>query len=104
MNEEFLWGVASSGYQCEGGYNGSDQPQNNWAGLEARGIVMRTGPAADFWNRYEEDFAHSQAMGLNAFRLSIEWARVQPSTSTAAATKPPPFDSAALDGYADRLA
>lgn len=104
MNEEFLWGVASSGYQCEGGYNGSDQPQNNWAGLEARGIVMRTGPAADFWNRYEEDFAHSQAMGLNAFRLSIEWARVQPSTSTAAATTPPPFDSAALDGYADRLA
>jgi beta-glucosidase/6-phospho-beta-glucosidase/beta-galactosidase len=92
VNEEFLWGVASSGYQCEGGYNGSDQPQNNWSGLEAGGIVMRTGPAADFWNRYEEDFAHSQAMSLNAFRLSIEWSRVQPSTSTAAATTPPLFD------------
>ena len=104
MNAEFLWGVASSGYQCEGGYNGPGQPQNNWSGLEAGEIVMRTGPAADFWNRYEEDFAHSQAMGLNAFRLSIEWARVQPSTSAAAMTTPPAFDRAALDGYADRLA
>jgi beta-glucosidase len=103
VTEEFLWGVASSGYQCEGGYNGSGQPQNNWSRLEARGRVMRTGRSADFWNRYEEDFAHSRAMGLNAFRLSIEWARVQPSTSTEPA-EPPAFDVAALDGYADRLA
>ena len=39
---------------------------------------MRTGAAADFWNRYEEDFARCRAMGLKAFRLSIEWPRVQP--------------------------
>jgi beta-glucosidase/6-phospho-beta-glucosidase/beta-galactosidase len=103
VSEEFLWGVASAGYQCEGGYNGPGQPQNNWSGVEATGRVMRTGQAADFWNRYEEDFAHSRAMGLNAFRLSIEWARVQPSAS-AVAGNPPPFDLAALDGYADRLA
>ncbi|HET7238418.1 MAG TPA: family 1 glycosylhydrolase [Terrimicrobiaceae bacterium] len=103
VSEEFLWGVASSGYQSEGGYNGPGQPQNNWSGVEATGRVMRTGQAADFWNRYEEDFAHSRAMGLNAFRLSIEWARVQPSAS-AVPGNPPPFDFAALDGYADRLA
>ena len=81
INREFLWGVASSGYQCEGGYNGADQPHNNWADLEAKKRVMRTGMAVDFWNRYEEDFARCRAMGLNAFRLSIEWARVQPSVS-----------------------
>ena len=78
MNKDFLWGVASSGYQAEGGYNGSGQPQNNWASHEARGRVARTGKAVDFWNRYEEDFAHCRGMGLGAFRLSIEWARVQP--------------------------
>ena len=103
VNEEFLWGVASSGYQCEGGYNGSGQPQNNWSDLEARGRIMRTGVASDFWNRYEEDFSHCRAMGLNAFRLSIEWARVQPSASIEPSGAPA-FDIAALDDYGDRLA
>lgn len=99
----FLWGVASSGYQCEGGYNGPGQPQNNWAEAEADGRVMRTGAAADFWNRYEEDFARCRAMGLKAFRLSIEWPRVQPSAA-AEPSDPPPFDTVALDKYADIIA
>jgi len=100
---DFLWGVASSGYQCEGGYNGPGQPQNNWSEAEADGRVMRTGEAANFWTRYEEDFARCRDMGLKAFRLSIEWPRVQPSASTEP-SEPPPFDSAALDGYADLIA
>lgn len=103
MSTEFFWGVASSGYQCEGGYNEPGQPQNNWSAAEASGAVMPTGSAADFWNRYEEDFARCQAMGLNAFRLSIEWPRVQPSASVEKCA-PPAFDPAALDGYADRIA
>ncbi len=103
MTKDFLWGVATSGYQCEGGYNGAGQPQNNWSDLETNGDVMATGLASDFWHRYEEDFALGQGMGLNAFRLSIEWARVQPSTSTKHSA-PPPFDLLALDAYADRIA
>lgn len=103
MTNDFLWGVASSGYQCEGGYNGPGQPQNNWATAEMSDRVLRTGAAADFWNRYEEDFARAQAMGLSAFRLSIEWPRVQPRTSTEPGA-PPAFDGAAIDGYADRIA
>lgn len=103
MTGDFLWGVASSGYQCEGGYNGPDQPQNNWAEAEHSDRVMRTGSAADFWNRYEEDFANARKIGLNAFRLSIEWPRVQPGT-TVEPGPPPGFDLAAIDGYADRIA
>lgn len=102
-NESFLWGVASSGYQCEGGYNGPGQPRNNWGTAEGDGSVMKTGAASDFWNRYEEDFARCQQIGLKAFRLSIEWARVQPS-SRVEAHEPPPFDQAAIEGYADRIA
>ena len=101
--QPFLWGVASSGYQCEGGYNGTGQPQNNWAESETQDRVMRTGQASDFWHRYEEDFARCRAMGLSAFRLSIEWPRVQPSASTQRAA-PPDFDLAALDHYADIIA
>jgi beta-glucosidase/6-phospho-beta-glucosidase/beta-galactosidase len=99
----FLWGVASSGYQCEGGYNGPGQPQNNWSSAEAEERVMRTGTAADFWHRHAEDFALARGLGLNAFRLSIEWPRVQPSASPDPGA-PPDFDFAALDHYADIIA
>ncbi|MHA3771028.1 glycoside hydrolase family 1 protein [Verrucomicrobiota bacterium sgz303538] len=77
--EEFLWGVATSAYQSEGGYNGPGQPRTNWAKAEERGDVAVSGVAADFWHRYEEDFDRCRALGLNAFRLGIEWSRVQPT-------------------------
>lgn len=99
----FLWGVATSGYQCEGGYNGPGQPHNNWTWAEATGAVARTGSATDFWNRYEEDFALCRNLGLNAFRLSVEWTRVQPGTSEQQGS-PPPFDPMAINAYADRIA
>ncbi len=96
---EFLWGVATSAYQAEGGYNGEGQPQTNWAVAERAGVVSRVGGAADFWTRYEEDFAHARRLGLNAFRLSIEWSRIQPCQRCVEG-KAPPFDTQALDHYA----
>lgn len=49
MTGKFLWGVASSGYQCEGGYNAPGQPHNNWATAEETGRIMRTGQAPIHW-------------------------------------------------------
>jgi beta-glucosidase len=85
---EFLWGVATSAYQAEGGYNGPGEPRTNWAAAEERGDVARCGAAADFWHRYEEDFARCRSLGLNAFRLGLEWSRCHG------------FDPAVLDHYA----
>ncbi|HEY9738485.1 MAG TPA: family 1 glycosylhydrolase, partial [Trichocoleus sp.] len=99
----FLWGVSTSGYQHEGGYNGPGQPQNNWATWEQAERVEKTGDAALFWQHYGEDFQACREMGLNGFRLSIEWARVQPTT-LAKRGAPPPFDEEALRGYCDRIA
>ncbi len=104
MSDGFLWGVATSGYQSEGGYNGEGEPANNWAAAERAGRVQRTGRAAEFWSRYAEDFARVRAMGGTAFRLGIEWPRVQPSPSLEPLGAPPEFDGAALDAYADRIA
>jgi beta-glucosidase len=100
--DEFLWGVATSAYQSEGGYNGEGQPQTNWAGAEAKNEVAAVGVAAEFWTRYAEDFANCRKMGLTAFRLGIEWSRVQPSLANAP-SQPPGFDTAALDHYAEIL-
>ena len=102
---DFLWGVATSAYQAEGGYNGPGQPQTNWAAAERRGDVATTGLAADFWSQYTEDFARCRAMGINAFRMGIEWSRVQPTRAVAAPPgisnreRPPEFDRQALDHY-----
>ena len=109
--KEFLWGVATSAYQAEGGYNGPGEPVTNWAAAERRRDVAHAGATADFWNRYEEDFVRCRELGLNAFRMGIEWSRVQavrnsqtkPSIGRAIGT-PPPFDHAALDHYAEMFA
>jgi beta-glucosidase len=100
---EFLWGVATSAYQSEGGYNGPDQPQTNWAAAEKKGDVAKSGLCSDFWNRYSEDFTRCRQLGLNAFRLGIEWSRVQP-TYVDRKGPPTPFDYRALDHYVDMLA
>lgn len=97
----FLWGVATSAYQSEGGFNGADQPVTNWAGAEQRGEVMPCGEAAGFLQRYAEDMGRARSLGLNAFRLGAEWTRIQP--------RPPRpgdegYDEGALALYAEMLA
>jgi len=106
----FLWGVATSAYQHEGGLNGEGQPQNNWAWAEREHRVDPAGDAADFWRRAEEDFARCRSLGLNAFRLSLAWERIQPVTALSSDANgeprvqtPPPFDEMALGRYAEIL-
>jgi beta-glucosidase/6-phospho-beta-glucosidase/beta-galactosidase len=109
-DETFFWGVATSGYQAEGGYNGPGEPLNNWAWAESEGDVVPSGRTSDFWTLAHEDFGRCRDMGLNAFRMSIEWSRVQPGTvlgsteGLAADAEPPPFDERALYSYAQRIA
>lgn len=103
LSQSFLWGVATSGYQSEGGYNGVGQPQNNWSESEQKGKVMRTGNASEFWTRYQEDFQTCRNLGLNSFRLGVEWSRIQPTTSSELAPAPD-YDFQVLDDYAERIA
>jgi beta-glucosidase len=108
-SDPFFWGVAISGYQAEGGYNGPGQPRNNWGWAERDGHAVVSGRTADFWTLAQEDFARCQAMGLNAFRMSIEWSRVQPCTELGSkkgiepGEEAPPFDEKALRSYAERV-
>ncbi|HEV3267274.1 MAG TPA: family 1 glycosylhydrolase [Acidimicrobiales bacterium] len=85
----FFWGTSTSAYQIEGGNTNSDW----WRFERAEGTtaVEVCGDACDSWNRYEEDLDILASLGLNAFRLSIEWARVEPVHGT--------FSSDALDHY-----
>src|ERR1700689_132426 len=83
---------------------------NNWAWAEAQGGVVPSGRTSDFWTLAHEDFERCRDMGLNAFRMSVEWSRVQPGTvlgspeGLAEGEAPPPFDERALYSYAQRIA
>jgi beta-glucosidase len=73
---EFSWGTSTSAYQIEGGNTNADW----WRYERAEGThaVEVCGDACDSWNRYEEDLDILASLGLNAFRLSVEWARIEP--------------------------
>jgi beta-glucosidase/6-phospho-beta-glucosidase/beta-galactosidase len=96
LDEAFLIGVATSGYQVEGGFNGDGEPQNNWSGWEGIGRAARSGRACDFWCHPAEALDRAAAIGCNAFRLSVEWARLEPRAGE--------FDQGALERYAEILA
>jgi beta-glucosidase/6-phospho-beta-glucosidase/beta-galactosidase len=95
--ENFFFGVAYAPY-CEGaGLNAPDGFKNtDWAPDSPGGEGIR------FWMGYAKHVELAASLGLNAFRMGIEWARCQPSASTEP-TEPPPWDEAALDHYADMV-
>ncbi|MBM3273640.1 MAG: glycoside hydrolase family 1 protein, partial [Candidatus Sericytochromatia bacterium] len=72
--KDFLWGVATSGFQTEG-YDTNSQ----WAKWALSGRTPQLpGRATDSWNRYPEDFDLARNIGLNAYRFSVEWSRIEP--------------------------
>jgi len=103
LPRDFLWGVSTSAFQSEGGYDGPGEPRTNWARAQEKGRVAPAGKASEFWTRYEEDFQRVRGLGLNAFRIGIEWSRIQPAY-TDGKTPPPAFDMKALEHYARMLA
>lgn len=73
---DFVWGAATAAHQVEGGNWNSDC----WALEHAKPsfFVEPSGVACDQFARYGDDLAILAGLGLNAYRFSIEWARVEP--------------------------
>jgi beta-glucosidase len=75
--KNFLWGTAISAYQTEGG-----NTNNQWYKWESEGGHIKDGSvcgrAADFYHLYERDLDLARELGLNTFRFSVEWSRIEP--------------------------
>ncbi|MGN0998457.1 MAG: glycoside hydrolase family 1 protein [Faecousia sp.] len=73
----FLIGASTAAHQVEGGNIHSDY----WAQehMEFTSFAEPSGDAVDHYNRYEEDIRLMAEAGLNAYRFSIEWARIEPN-------------------------
>ncbi|MEU8587992.1 GH1 family beta-glucosidase [Streptomyces sp. NPDC048664] len=79
----FRWGAATSAYQIEGAVREGGRTPSIWdtfshtPGRTARG---ETGDiAVDHYHRFREDVALMAELGLNAYRFSVSWPRVQPT-------------------------
>lgn len=79
----FLWGAATSSYQIEGAVHEDGRGPSIWDTFSARpGTVLDgdTGEkACDHYRRYPDDVALMARLGLQAYRFSTAWPRVQPS-------------------------
>ena len=116
--KNFLWGVATSAHQVEGGtynqwsvwelehaktlaaqaeYQFGDLA--SWKTYSAEAKQPETyvsGKGVDHFNLYEQDIALAAKMGLNAFRFSIEWSRIEPAEGR--------WDAAAIAHYKKYIA
>ena len=86
---DFLWGAATAGHQVEGNNIASD----DWL-LEHVKPTIFAEPSGDACNSLElwpVDLDMVRGLGLNAYRFSLEWARIEP--------EPGLFSIAMLDHY-----
>ncbi|HLK68100.1 MAG TPA: family 1 glycosylhydrolase [Bryobacteraceae bacterium] len=97
MNEfppGFLWGAATAAHQVEGNNINSDL----WV-LEHTDPTLFVEPsldACDHYHRFADDIRLLASLGLNTYRFSIEWARIEPEANH--------FSRTALEHYRRMLA
>lgn len=97
---DFYFGASTSSHQVEGGCNNN---WSEWEKLNAERLAKESvkfnnlpswsriesdasdpanyisGIAADHYSRYAEDLDIAKKIGINGYRFSIEWARIEPS-------------------------
>jgi beta-glucosidase len=81
--EGFLWGAATSAYQVEGSPLADGAGPSNWHRFAHTPGNIHDGDtgdlACDHYRRWPEDVRWLRRMGLNAYRLSVSWSRIQPA-------------------------
>jgi beta-glucosidase len=87
--EGFTWGTATAAHQVEGG-----NWNNDWWAWEHNpdaDCEEPSGDACDQYHRYRDDIALLADIGLDNYRFSIEWSRIEPEDGE--------FSRAALEHY-----
>lgn len=83
FGDDFIWGVSTSAYQIEGGYDKDGKGASIWDHFTNRkGKVYKNqnaNLACDFYGRYKQDLALMQFMNIPNFRFSISWSRIFPT-------------------------
>ncbi len=96
---DFCWGVSTASYQIEGAVNEGGRSPTAWdtfCSIPGKIFEGQSGDVAcDHYHRYREDVALMRDLGVDAYRFSFAWSRIQPTGSGA-------MNAQGLDFY-DRL-
>ena len=85
----FLWGAATAGHQVEGNNLASDL----WMleNIDPTSFAEPSGDAVNSFELWPTDLDLAKGLGLNAYRFSVEWSRIEPEQGM--------FSIAMLDHY-----
>jgi beta-glucosidase/6-phospho-beta-glucosidase/beta-galactosidase len=97
----FMWGTATAAFQVEKGDGHTD-----WSGWVSTPGKIKNGDTPDnggpdAFAHVDDDIALMKGEGHNAYRFSIEWARLYPTRAAFDADTP---DAAAVTAYTDLIA
>jgi beta-glucosidase len=104
--EGFLWGTATAAYQIEGAVNEDGRGPSIWDTFShTPGNVLHgdTGDiACDYYHRFEEDLDLMAGLGIQAYRFSVAWPRIQPEGSGTVNRKGLDFYRQLVEGLRER--
>jgi beta-glucosidase len=83
MNRDgFVWGAATAAYQIEGATRADGRGESIWDRFATVPGNVHNGdtgdPACEHYYRWRDDLDLMQALGLQGYRFSVSWPRVQP--------------------------
>jgi len=100
--KDFTWGAAAAAYQIEGAWNVDGRGPSIWDVFSQQpGKVFENhngNVACDHYHRWREDVALMRDLGLQAYRLSLAWPRIQPTGTGKPNAKGLAFYDRLIDG------
>jgi beta-glucosidase len=79
--DRFVWGAATAAFQIEGATKADGRGESIWDRFASRPGNVANGdtgdPACEHYYRWREDLDLMQSLGLQGYRFSISWPRVQ---------------------------
>ena len=104
--EGFVWGTATASFQVEGAVHEDGRGVSIWDTFtHTPGLVVdgtNADVACDHYHRYAEDVAAMAELGLDSYRFSIAWPRIQPTGSGAVNPAGVDFYSRLVDALLER--
>jgi len=106
FSDEFVWGCSTSSYQIEGATDEDGRGESIWDRFCATPGTIRDGSsgavACDHYHLWPQDLDLARSLGVNAYRFSIAWPRIQATGHGKANAKGLDFYSRLVDGMLER--
>ena len=104
--QNFVWGVATAAFQIEGAGQSEGKGPSIWDRFcQQPGVIADNSNgliACDHYNRWPQDIQLIADLGVNAYRLSVSWPRVQPLGQGAWNEKGLDFYDRLIDGLLEK--